>query len=248
MGGLDHGAVPPGEPAAYAPALAGERLRIEPGGGEGGGIFSRNADGEVAAPIGGEIQIEAARAFADVEHLSLDELIGMNEAPETFRVARVFDAIGGRPPKAEPLPPRLLLARQQFACAGAVVRQRIDPGKALRHEFPLKPERAIAPNGENLGEKIAMPVGAASAESELDALLAARASRASLASSTKGQGSSPRQPRGATGALAPISFTILPSARDFSLAAERDRTAFKQTRLYKALRDPVAQQDRAPDS
>src|SRR5262245_54190827 len=92
-GGLDHGAVPPGEPATHAQVLAGERRRIEPGGGKGGGILAGNADGEVAAPILGEIQIEAATAFADVEHPSLDELIRMNETPETLGVARVFDAI-----------------------------------------------------------------------------------------------------------------------------------------------------------
>src|SRR5262245_64708177 len=108
MGGLDHGAVPPGEPAAHAQALAGERRRIEPGGGKGGGVFPRNADGEVAAPIAGEIQIEPACALAHVEHGSLDELIGMNEAPETLRAPCVFDAIDGRPPKTEPLSPCLL--------------------------------------------------------------------------------------------------------------------------------------------
>jgi hypothetical protein len=124
------------EPAAHAYALSSERRRIEPGGGEGGGIFPRNADGEVAAPVPGEIEIEAATALADVEHGSLDELIGMNEAPETFGVPCVFDAIGGRRPKAEPLPPRLRLARKQLGRAGAIVGERI--GKALPHEFLLE--------------------------------------------------------------------------------------------------------------
>ena len=45
-------------------------------------------------PVPGEVEIEAATAFADVEHGSLDELIGMNEAPEALGVARVLDAIG----------------------------------------------------------------------------------------------------------------------------------------------------------
>jgi hypothetical protein len=55
-------------------------------------------------PIPGEVEIEAATAFADVEHGSLDELIGMNEAPEALGVARVLDAIGGRGPEASRLP------------------------------------------------------------------------------------------------------------------------------------------------
>jgi hypothetical protein len=92
-------------------------------------------------PIPGEVEIEAATAFADVEHGSLDELIGMNEAPEALGVARVLDAIGGRGPKAEPLPPRLFLARKQLGRAGVVVGERIDPGKALPYEFLLSHSR-----------------------------------------------------------------------------------------------------------
>jgi len=122
-------------------------------------------------PIPGEVEIEAATAFADVEHGSLDELIGMNEAPEAFRVARVLDAIGERGPKAEPLPPRLFLARKQLGRAGVVVGERIDPGKALPHEFLLEPQPAFSRNGVDLREKIAVPVGVASAEAELDRLV-----------------------------------------------------------------------------
>ena len=52
-----------------------------------------------------------------------------------------------------------------------VVRERIDPGKAFPHEFLLEPEAAISGSNEDLGEKIAVPVGAASAEAELDRLV-----------------------------------------------------------------------------
>ena len=52
-----------------------------------------------------------------------------------------------------------------------VVGERIDPGKALPYEFLLEPQRAISRNGEDLREKIAVPVGAASAEAELDRLV-----------------------------------------------------------------------------
>ena len=80
MARLDHGTVSPGEPTPHAQALAGKGVRIEPGACKGGGVFARDADGEVAPPVRGEIQIEAAAPLPYGRDRALDELIGMNEA------------------------------------------------------------------------------------------------------------------------------------------------------------------------
>ena len=108
---------------------------------------------------------------------------------------------------------RLTLADEKLGHAGPVIGERIDAGETLADKLFLEPEPAVARDDEDLGEKVAVPVGALSAEPQFDRSFRRQGSRdASLASSTSGQGSSPRQPSGGIGALAPISFTVLPSA------------------------------------
>lgn len=92
----------------------------------------------------------------------------MDQAPQALRVERWFDAINIGAPYAEPLRPRLSLARQELGDAGPVVGEGVDAGEALGDELVLEPEPVLALHHEDLSEKVTVPVLAPSAKSELD--------------------------------------------------------------------------------
>jgi hypothetical protein len=65
MARFDHRPIVPAEEAAHAQAFPGEGFEVDTGGGKRGRVLAIDTDGEIAAPVLGEIQIDPAAAFAD---------------------------------------------------------------------------------------------------------------------------------------------------------------------------------------
>ena len=168
MGRLDHGTVPPDDPAAHADASAGESFEVDAIGLKRAHILARHADGEIAFPVAREIEIDAPCPLADAEHPTLDQLIGLRQSPETIDIVGALDAIDGRSPHAEPFCPRLALARQQLSDAGAIVGKGIDAGEPCLDHLLLQPEPACAIHHEDVRERIAVAVGFGAAVAKLD--------------------------------------------------------------------------------
>ena len=96
----DLGTAAPLQPAPRTDAFAGESLEVDARGGERSDIFALNADREVFAPVRAEVEIDAAGPLADSGNAAFDQLEGVHEPPEVFRIGRIAHPIGGDGPEA----------------------------------------------------------------------------------------------------------------------------------------------------
>jgi hypothetical protein len=76
----NHRPVAPLNPAAHTHGLAGKPFEVDASGGKCRDVLL-DADGEVAPPIIGEIEVDASAALSHFGDLALDKLKALGEAP-----------------------------------------------------------------------------------------------------------------------------------------------------------------------
>jgi len=94
MGRGNHRPVAPLDPAAHAHVLAGKPFEVDARGGKCLDVFSLDADGEVAPPIIGEIEVDATATLSHLGDLALDKLKALREAAEPLNIVGALDAVG----------------------------------------------------------------------------------------------------------------------------------------------------------
>ena len=94
MGRGNHRPVAPLDPAAHAHVLAGKPFEVDARGGKCLDVFSLDADGEVAPPIIGEIEVDATATLFHLGDLALDKLRALREAAEPLNIVGALDAVG----------------------------------------------------------------------------------------------------------------------------------------------------------
>lgn len=74
--------------------LAGKPFEVDARGGKCLDSFSLDADGEVAPPIIGEIEVDATATLSHLGDLALDKLKALREAAEPLNIVGALDAVG----------------------------------------------------------------------------------------------------------------------------------------------------------
>ncbi len=74
--------------------LAGKPFEVDARGGKCLDVFSLDADGEVAPPIIGEIEVDATATLSHLGDLALDQLKALREAAEPLNIVGALYAVG----------------------------------------------------------------------------------------------------------------------------------------------------------
>src|SRR4026207_114101 len=150
MASGNHRPVAPLDPAAHTGVFAASPFEVDARGGKCRYVPALDADGEVAPPIIGEIEIDATAALSRLGDLALDKLKALRKTAEPLNIVGALDAVGRRAPYTEMLGPRLSLACEKLCDAGAVVGKGIDAGKTLGDKLLLQPDGLVIAHDEHL--------------------------------------------------------------------------------------------------